>query len=89
MDNGQPLGMFADVQIDEQQITIPAGGLVLMHSDGLNEAVNSQGLEYGLQRVKMNWPPIGRKTRKRSVRACGRRFEPTAARTCIRMILRP
>lgn len=52
MGNGQPLGLLEDVQIDEQQCILPHGGLVLMHSDGLNEATDSQGLEYGLQRVK-------------------------------------
>jgi serine phosphatase RsbU (regulator of sigma subunit) len=50
--NGQPLGMLEDVQIDEQRCILPCGGLVLMHSDGLNEAVDAHGEEFGLQRVQ-------------------------------------
>jgi len=49
---GQPLGMFDPMSIDQQQFTIPEGGLALLFSDGLNEAVNSQGRPFGLERVK-------------------------------------
>jgi serine phosphatase RsbU (regulator of sigma subunit) len=52
MDIGQPLGMLDEAQIDEQQFILPKGGLILMHSDGLNEAIDGRGREYGLQRVK-------------------------------------
>ena len=52
MEEGQPLGLFEDVKIDQQRIEIPEGGLVLFHSDGLNEATNSQGVEFGFARVK-------------------------------------
>jgi len=40
------------MQIDEQRCVLPRGGLVLMHSDGLNEAADAQGQEYGFQRVQ-------------------------------------
>ena len=52
MEEGQPLGLFEEVKIDQQRITIPEGGLVLFHSDGLNEAANAQGAEFGFTRVK-------------------------------------
>ena len=50
--NGQPLGLFNKIQIDQQEVTIPPGGLVLLFSDGLNEASDTLGNEYGFQRIK-------------------------------------
>jgi serine phosphatase RsbU (regulator of sigma subunit) len=49
---GQPLGVFDSMSIDQQQFTVPKGGLVLLYSDGLHEAVNAQGKPFGLERVK-------------------------------------
>lgn len=49
---GQPLGIFDQFPIDEQQITIPHGGLAMFFSDGLYEANNSQGVAFGLERVR-------------------------------------
>ena len=51
-EEGQPLGLFRDVRIDQQQIIIPEGGLALLFSDGLNEAVDKQGREFGLERIR-------------------------------------
>lgn len=48
---GQPLGLFEDMVLDEQRITIPAGGMILMYSDGLSEASDTQGDEFGYQRL--------------------------------------
>jgi len=52
IDEGQPLGLFKDVQLDVQEVMIPRDGLVLLFSDGLNEATDSQGNEFGLERIK-------------------------------------
>lgn len=52
MDEGQPLGLFEDMKIDRQCITIPKGGMALLHSDGLNEAADHQGKEFGFERVR-------------------------------------
>jgi len=49
---GQPLGVFENLRIDQQQFTIPDGGLVLLFSDGLHEAVDSFGNPFGLDRVR-------------------------------------
>jgi serine phosphatase RsbU (regulator of sigma subunit) len=49
---GQPLGVLENFIIDQQQFTIPDGGLVLLFSDGLHEAVDSLGNPFGLDRVK-------------------------------------
>jgi len=49
---GQPLGLFKKVKIDQQQVTIPHNGLALLYSDGLNEAIDSHGTEFGYNRIK-------------------------------------
>jgi serine phosphatase RsbU (regulator of sigma subunit) len=49
---GQPLGLFEDVKLDVQQVTLTRGGLVLLSSDGLNEAADAQGNEFGFARIQ-------------------------------------
>jgi sigma-B regulation protein RsbU (phosphoserine phosphatase) len=49
VNRGQPLGMFEDIELDEQEFTIPLGGMALLFSDGLSEASDSQGDEFGDQ----------------------------------------
>jgi serine phosphatase RsbU (regulator of sigma subunit) len=51
IDIGQPLGLFDDMKIDLQEIVIPPGGLALLFSDGLNEATDSHGNEFGFKRI--------------------------------------
>jgi phosphoserine phosphatase RsbU/P len=43
----QPLGLFDDPPIDEQNLTIPIDGMALLFSDGLSEAADAQGNEFG------------------------------------------
>lgn len=50
--NGQALGVFAEVVIDQQEVQIPRGGQVLLYSDGLTEALDPQGREFGLEATK-------------------------------------
>ncbi len=52
VDAGQPLGLFEDVELDVQQVTIPRGGLALLFSDGLSEATDAQGVEFGFERIR-------------------------------------
>jgi serine phosphatase RsbU (regulator of sigma subunit) len=51
VEEGQALGLFKDVRLSLQEVVIPPGGLLLLSSDGLNEAVDSQGNEFGFERV--------------------------------------
>jgi serine phosphatase RsbU (regulator of sigma subunit) len=51
MDIGQPLGLFDDMKLDLQEVVIPSGGLTLLFSDGLNEAADARGNEYGKERI--------------------------------------
>jgi serine phosphatase RsbU (regulator of sigma subunit) len=52
MDEGQPLGLFKDMMLDVQQFVIPPGGLALLFSDGLSEAADPQGEQFGLERIQ-------------------------------------
>ena len=47
---GQPLGLFGNLPIDEERLTIPTGGILLLFTDGLNEASNPTGAEFGENR---------------------------------------
>ena len=51
MDVGQPLGLFEDVRFDRQQVQIPPGGLALFYTDGLSEAGDESGREFGSMRI--------------------------------------
>jgi len=52
MDLGQPLGLFGDIALDQQQFTIPSGGFTLLYSDGLLEALDESGNPFGEGRIK-------------------------------------
>jgi len=49
---GQALGLLEEVKLTLKEVVIPPGGLLLLFSDGLNEAVDSQGVEFGFKRIK-------------------------------------
>lgn len=49
---GQPLGLFEYMKIDQQEYTVPPAGLVLFYSDGLNESINWSGQEFGENRIR-------------------------------------
>ena len=50
---GFPLGIFEDVTYDEWGVTLEPGNIVVFHSDGIAETVNSQGQFYGAERLRM------------------------------------
>jgi serine phosphatase RsbU (regulator of sigma subunit) len=39
--------LFANPPIDEERITIPHGGTLLLTTDGMNEASNLEGMDFG------------------------------------------
>lgn len=51
MGEGQPLGIFEEVELDSQVVIIPRGGTVLLFSDGLSEAADAQGIPFGFERI--------------------------------------
>ena len=48
---GQPLGLFADLPIDEQTITVPPGGTLLLYSDGVSETKDTDGVDFAPERL--------------------------------------
>ena len=44
--SGQPLGLFADLPIDEQTICLSPGGTLLLYSDGVSETKDIHGRDF-------------------------------------------
>ena len=49
---GFPLGIFEEVQYDEWSVTLDPGNILLFHSDGIAETVNSEGQFFGMTRLR-------------------------------------
>jgi len=48
---GVPLGMFRDTRYYEHYLTIAPGELLVLYTDGVTEAANRAGEEYGVERL--------------------------------------
>lgn len=51
IDTGQPLGLFQGVKLDIQEVVLVPGGTVLLFTDGLNEAIDELGTQFGFERI--------------------------------------
>jgi len=51
VDPGQPLGVLEGASIDQEQILVSNGGLVLLYSDGVYEAQDANGEVFGMTRI--------------------------------------
>src|SRR5580765_3356314 len=49
---GFPLGIFEDVAYDEWGVTLEPGNILVFHSDGLAETMNSEGQLFGTARLR-------------------------------------
>jgi serine phosphatase RsbU (regulator of sigma subunit) len=49
---GMLLGVFEDLAVDEQQVTLEPGGTLLIYTDGLHEAINTEQAMFGLEKVR-------------------------------------
>ena len=58
--HGQMLGLFPDLVLDEQSVILAPGNLLLMYTDGVDEAMDRDGQPFGLERLRT------------TLRACGR-----------------
>lgn len=45
--NSQAIGLFEDLKVDQRTVKIPPGGMVLLYSDGLSEAADPAGNQFG------------------------------------------
>ncbi len=50
--NGLPLGLFPAVEYDKVEITLGRGDLLVLYTDGITEAANPKGDEFGLDRLQ-------------------------------------
>jgi serine phosphatase RsbU (regulator of sigma subunit) len=50
--NGLPLGLFPVVEYELVDVTLEPGDLVLLYTDGITEAANAKGDEFGLERLQ-------------------------------------
>jgi sigma-B regulation protein RsbU (phosphoserine phosphatase) len=46
-----PLGIIEDIELDAQTVTIPEGGLLVIYSDGLTEALDANEGQFGTERL--------------------------------------
>ena len=49
---GVPLGMFCNASFPVHRLTLAHGDTVFLYTDGLTEALNRDGQEYGLDRIR-------------------------------------
>jgi serine phosphatase RsbU (regulator of sigma subunit) len=49
---GQPVGLFPDPLLDEQQLEIPSGGMLFLYSDGATDATDENDVRYGLENLR-------------------------------------
>jgi phosphoserine phosphatase RsbU/P len=49
---GFPLGIFEETNYDDWSVTLDPGDIVIFHSDGIAETMNSEGQFFGTDRVK-------------------------------------
>lgn len=55
---GMPLGIIEEIQLDTHSVTIPQGGLAVVYSDGLSEALDAGGNEFGDKRLTKELPGL-------------------------------
>lgn len=56
--SGMPLGIMDELQLDSRWVIIPPGGIAVMYSDGLSEAADLTGNEFGQQGLIATLPTI-------------------------------
>jgi sigma-B regulation protein RsbU (phosphoserine phosphatase) len=49
---GTVLGLFPEVQYEEAQVDLSSGDLLVAFTDGITEALDAEGREFGEQRLK-------------------------------------
>jgi len=51
MGRGHPLGLFPNPVLDIQAVRLPPGGMLLLYTDGVNEAMDAQSQLFGPERI--------------------------------------
>lgn len=69
---GLPIGMFCSVQFSSRTEQLAAGDTLLLYTDGLTEAQNPAGVEYGVERLSATAASASRLPPQAVVEACVR-----------------
>ena len=56
---GMPLGIVNEIELDAQTVFIPPGGLMVIYSDGLSEAMDKDENQFGFEHIASELPAIG------------------------------
>lgn len=73
---GQLLGILDDPIIDEQTVTIPQGGTLLLYTDGMTDVCNPAGDLFGMDRLRSE---LGNLTGKPAQEVCDRLLDTLKA----------
>jgi sigma-B regulation protein RsbU (phosphoserine phosphatase) len=68
--NGLPLGMFSSEQFSVNNFQMSAGDTLLLYTDGVSEALDETGSEYGLGRLRKLLAGNGRSSPKEIISNC-------------------
>lgn len=49
---GMALGLWEDIVLDEQTISLPPGSILVLYTDGMTDCRNPQGEPFGLERIQ-------------------------------------
>ncbi|NNK95255.1 MAG: serine/threonine-protein phosphatase [Desulfobacterales bacterium] len=69
--NGQALGVFREIALDEQTIELSKGNMLLMCSDGITDALNRKNVNFGFDGL---------------VETVGQMIKPSASMVCGELI---
>ena len=50
-DQGQLMGILDDLILDEQTLSVPSGGMILLYTDGVIDARHTNGESFGMERL--------------------------------------
>jgi serine phosphatase RsbU (regulator of sigma subunit) len=69
---GMALGIWENITLDENSLTLPKGSLLVMYTDGMTDCRNPAGEAYGINRLKLSLANLNRATAQAD---CGELFE--------------
>jgi Stage II sporulation protein E (SpoIIE) len=50
-DGDVPVGLFTDATFQEHRVRVPRGSSIVVYTDGVSDALNSEGEEFGEERI--------------------------------------
>ena len=70
--SGMALGLWENITLDENTLTLPEGSLLVMYTDGMTDCRNPKGEPFGLERTKNS---LGNLSRINAQSGCDELFE--------------